>query len=183
VATDIWSLADRRLIVYSCASHAVLILVADCWAMNENKHSDEGPLHVALVLLFVQGALAVTLAVEAVGSAVIFGGASAISALLTVAGAVVTLTLVSKLRRRRRFARRWVMSLQIGWVVFALVDLVLALALAGRGLTPAGFLVRIVLPAAIFWLLRRPAVRAAFRNKNRVVQAHEENWELEEVWA
>ena len=151
--------------------------------MNETKHSDEGPIQVAVLLLFVQGALAVTLAVEAVGSAIIFSGASAISALLSVAGAVVTLSLVSKLLRRRRSARRWVMALQIGWVVFALVDLGLALALAGRGLTPAGFLVRIVLPASIFWLLRRPPVRAAFRKKNPVAQAHEENWELEEVWA
>jgi len=151
--------------------------------MNENKHSDEGPIPVAVLLLFVQGALALTLAVEAVGSAIIFGGASAISALLSVAGAVVTLSLVSKLRWRRRSARRWVMSLQVGWVVFALVDLGLALALAGRGLTPAGFLVRIVLPATIFWLLRRPVVREAFRKKNQVAQAHEENWELEEVWA
>jgi len=151
--------------------------------MDDIKHSDEGPLQVASILLFMQGALAVTLAVEAVGSAIVFGGASAISALLSVVGAVVTLMLVSKLRRGRRSARRWVMSLQVGWVVFALVDLGLALALAGRGLTPVGFLVRIVLPVSIFWLLRRPVVRAAFSKKAPVVEFEEENWELEEVWA
>ncbi|GMQ98051.1 MAG: hypothetical protein BMS9Abin17_0556 [Acidimicrobiia bacterium] len=159
------------------------MLLADIWGMNDLKHADEGPIQVAVLLLFMQGALAVTLAVEAVGSAIIFGGASAISALLSIAGAVVTLMLVSKLRRRRRSARRWVMSLQIGWVVFALVDLGLALALAGRGLTPVGFLVRIVLPVSIFWLLRRPAVRTAFSKKAPVAESHEEDWELEEVWA
>jgi len=159
------------------------MLLADTWGMNDLKHADEGPVQVAVLLLFMQGALAVTLAVEAVGSAIIFGGASAISALLSVAGAVVTLMLVSKLRRRRRYARRWVMSLQIGWVVFALVDLGLSLALAGRGLTPVGFLVRIVLPVSIFWLLRRPVARAMFGKETRVAELSEGDWELEEVWA
>lgn len=158
-------------------------MIVDCGGMNDTTISNDGPLHVAVLLLFVQGALAVTLAVEAVGSAIIFGGASAISALLSVVGAALTLVLVSKLRRQRRSARRWVMFLQVGWTLFALVDLGLALAIAGRGLTPVGFLVRIVLPVSIFWLLRRPAVRAAFSKVKPVAPSHEDDWELEEVWA
>jgi len=151
--------------------------------MNDLTRSNQGPVAVAALLLFVQGAVAATLAVEAVGSAIIFGGASAISALLTVIGAVVTLALVPRLRRGRRSARRWIMFLQIGWVLFALVDLGLALAIAGRGLTPTGFLVRMVLPIAIFWLLRRPAARAAFSKEKPEAEAQEHNWELEEVLA
>ncbi|GMQ84581.1 MAG: hypothetical protein BMS9Abin07_0145 [Acidimicrobiia bacterium] len=126
------------------------------------NRTNDGPVEVAALLLFVQAAIAVALSAEAVGAAILFGGASAPSALLTVAGTVATFVLVSKLHKRRRRARRWVMAFQIGWIALALVDLALALALAGRGLTPVGFFTRMVLPSAIFWLLRRPESRAEF---------------------
>ncbi len=150
--------------------------------MNDIDHTHDGPVEVAALLLFVQGAIAVTFAVEAVGAAIVFGGAPAFSALLTVLGAVVTLVLVARLRQRRRSARRWAMALQVGWIVVAAIDLVLALVLAGRGLTPTGFVVRMLLPGAIFWLLRRPAARAEF-GAGEAADPVDESWEIEEVWA
>jgi len=149
--------------------------------MNHTISSDEGPVAVAALLLFVQGALTVALAAEAVGAAIIFGGAPALGAILTVAGATLTLALVARLPKRRQSTRRWIMGLQVGWIMFGVIDLLLALALAGRGLTPTGFLVRIVLPATIFWLLRRPAARAEFEDRGPVTET-EESLELEEMW-
>jgi hypothetical protein len=169
--------------VLSCASHAGLIRIVDRLGMHDISSTHDGPVEVAALLLFVQGAIAVALAFEAVGAAIIFGGASGISALLTVVGAVATLVLVARLRKRRASTRRWVMALQVGWVVLATVDLGLALALAGRGLTPTGFLVRMVLPGAIFWLLRRPAARAEFRDGAAVVEPVDKSRELEDVLA
>ena len=155
--------------------------------MNETNHSDEGPVAVASLLLFVQGAIAVALSAEAVGAAIIFGGVPVLGAILTVAGATLTLALVARLRKRRRSTRRWIMGLQIGWITLGVIDLLLALLLAGRGLTPAGVLVRMVLPATIFWLLRRPAARTEFEDRGAVEETGEtetaESWELEEMWA
>lgn len=150
--------------------------------MNNIDHTYDGPVEVASLLLFVQGAIAVAFAFEAVGAAIIFGGAPAIPALLSVAGAVVTFVQLARLRKRRRSARRWVMALQVGWIVVAAVDLILALVLAGRGLTPTGFVVRMLLPGAIFWLLRRPAARAEFGTRE-AADPVDESWEFEEVWA
>jgi len=150
--------------------------------MNDTRNSGDGPVAVAALLLFMQGAVTVALAVEAVGAAILFGGVSALSAALSVVGAALTLTLVARLPRRRRSTRRWIMALQIGWVSLGVFDLVLALALAGRWLTPIGFLIRIVLPGVIFWLLRRPSAREEFEGREPVDKA-EESWELEEMWA
>lgn len=142
---------------------------------------------VASLLLFIQGAIAVALSAEALGAAIIFGGVPVVGAILTVAGATMTLALVARLRKRRPSTRRWIMGLQIGWITFGIIDLLLALGLAGRGLTPVGFLIRVVLPAAIFWLLRRPAARAEFEHRGAVEETGEtepaESWELEEIWA
>ena len=154
----------------------------DCADMENTNHVDGGPVAVAGVLLFIQGAVAVTLAVEAVGAAIVFGGIPAFGAILTVAGATLTLTLVARLPGRRQSTRRWIMGLQVGWITLGVGDLLLALALAGRGLTPTGFLIRIVLPISIFWLLRRPVSRSEFESHETVTQV-DESWELEEMWA
>ncbi len=154
----------------------------DPWGMSEENHREEGPVAVAGLLLFVQGAVAVALAVEAVGAALIFGGVPGFGAILSVAGATVTLVLVARLPKRRRSTRRWIMGFQVGWLTLALVDLLLAVTLASRGLTPTGFLVRMVLPALIFWLLHRPAARVEFRD-NASGPEVDERFELEEMSA
>ena len=148
--------------------------------MSEENHREDGTVAVAGLLLFARGAVAVVLAVEAVGAALIFGGIPAFGAILTVAGATVTLALVARLPKRRRSTRRWIMGLQVGWLTLALVDLLLVVTLAGRGLTPTGFLIRMVLPASIFWLLRRPTARIEFRD-NASGPEIDERLELEEM--
>ncbi len=130
--------------------------------MDTSHDPLEGPVAVAGVLLFVQGAITVALAAEAVGAAVAFGGAPAPGAILTVVGAVTTLVLARRIRGRRRSTRRWILAIEVGWIALATVDLLLAVFLADRGLTPVGFMVRMALPGSIVWLLRRPAARAAF---------------------
>ena len=62
-----------RLIVLSCTSHAGLIGIADRLGMHDINSTHDGPVEVAALLLFVQGAIAVALAFEAVGAAIIFG--------------------------------------------------------------------------------------------------------------
>ncbi len=151
---------------------------AEHGGMNDSNHVDGGPVAVAGLLLFVQGAIAVTLAAEAVGAAIVFGGVPVLGAMLTVTGATVTLYLVARLRSRRRSTRRWIMGLQVGWITLGVIDLLLALALAGRGLTPTGFLVRIVLPGSIFWLLCRPAARSEFGDPGQAAESDEQR-ELE----
>lgn len=74
--------------------------------MNDLNHVDGGLVAVAGWLLFVQGAIAVALAAETVGAAIAFGGVPAFGAILTVIGATVTLSLVARLRSRRRSTRR-----------------------------------------------------------------------------
>ncbi len=130
--------------------------------MDASHPSLDGPVAVASLLLFVQGAIAVALASEAVGAAIAFGGAPAPGAILTVAGAVATLVLAGRVRGHRRSTRRWILAFEIGWIVLAAVDLLLATFLADRGLTPVGFAVRMALPGAIIWSLRRPAAKVAF---------------------
>ncbi len=150
--------------------------------MDETNHMDEGPVAVAGLLLFVQAAVTVALAVEAVGAALIFGGVPAFGAILTVAGATITLILVARLPKGRRSTRRWILGLQIGWLTIGLIDLALALGLAGRALTPTGILVQIVLPTSIFWLLCRSDARSQFEDSEPTV-AVDEDPELEGLWA
>ncbi len=130
--------------------------------MKVTHPATDGPLALVSLLLFLQGGIAVALAAEAVGAALLFGGGPAFGAVLTVAGATFTMILVARLPLRRRSTRRWILALQFGWLFFALIDAGLAMALAGRGPTPSGFLIRVALPAAIVWLMRRPAVRDEF---------------------
>ncbi|MCL1595286.1 MAG: hypothetical protein M3132_13130 [Actinomycetia bacterium] len=155
----------------------------------------DGPVAVTWLLLFVQGAIAVALSAEALGATIIFGGLPLLGALLSVAATTFTLVLVARIPKRRPSTRKWIMRLQVGWITMGLLDLALALGLAGRGLTPVGFLVRIVLPVSIFWLLRRPAARSEFgvtkktRKKNGTkdevvgINDGQHDWELEEMWA
>ncbi len=175
----------------------------DARSMTNTTHTPvraqlDGPVAVTWLLLFVQGAIAVALSAEALGATIIFGGLPLLGALITVTATTFTLVLVARLAKRRPSTRKWIMRLQVGWITMALLDLAVAVGLAGRGLTPVGFLVRIVLPVTIFWLLRRPEARAEFgvpekskrssrrgRTKEQVVEIEDDHqdWELEEMWA
>jgi len=132
---------------------------------------------VASLLVFIQGAIALSLAFEAVGGAIVFGGAPAAGALLSLTGAIVTMVLARGVRRCRRRARRWVMIFQFGWLVTGTIDTALSLFLAGAGPAPARFLTRFLLPISILWILHR--------TKPEFLSAEEpdptEELELEEV--
>lgn len=148
--------------------------------MKTTRTSHEDPLVVVTLLVFLQGAVVVALAAEAIGTTFLFGGAQILSAGLTVLATVATVILGSRLKTRRRSTRKWIMWFQVAWLTFAALDIALALFLAGRVLTPVGMLVRVVLPGSILWLLRHPAIRREFLSKFERVEISED-WILEEM--
>lgn len=124
--------------------------------------SDTSLIEVVRILVLLQGAIALTSALEAAILGAAFAGSATPSFILTAGGALVTLSLAAALGRRARRARRLVIWLEIGWLLVAVVDLALAVFLARRALEPVPILTRLVLPLAIVYLLRRPALRTAF---------------------
>lgn len=107
------------------------------------------------LLVFIQGAIALSLAIEAIGGAIIFGGAPIPGALLSLGGALLTFCLGRRVRLRRRRARRWLKILQFGWLTMAVIDTGLALFLAGVGPGPAALFTRFFLPISILWILHK----------------------------
>jgi len=110
---------------------------------------------VVSLLVFIQGAIALSLAFEAIGGAIIFGGAPIPGALLSLGGAFLTFFLGRRVRRRRRRARRWLKILQFGWLTLALIDTGLAVFLVGVGPGPVALFARYFLPISILWILRK----------------------------
>lgn len=76
--------------------------------------------------------------------------------------AVWTMFLMRGVGRRSRRSRSWIIRLQIGWILLAVIDLLLAVILADRGLEPVPVITRLLVPSLLIYLLRRPAVRALF---------------------
>lgn len=122
-------------------------------------------IEVARILVFVQGMVALVAAFEVGVVAAATGGLLLPAFLLTALGAIATLALASGIRRRRRRARTAVVTIQVFWLIGAGIDLLLAVFLARRGLEIVPLLTRIVLPIALFRILRRPHVRAVFGAK------------------
>jgi hypothetical protein len=117
---------------------------------------------LAAVLVFVQGMVALVATVEIGIVTAAMGGLTMAAFVLTGLATVVTLVLPRGLRRRSRRARKTVVVLQSLWLVSAAIDLLLAIFLARRGLEPVPTITRIVIPIAVFRILRRAQVRAAF---------------------
>ncbi len=113
---------------------------------------------VASLLLFLQGAVAVSLAAETVGGGLLAGGGWP-GALLSVAGAAATFALARGARRGRLRSLRWARRFQYGWILTGAFDMGLSVVLAGIGPAPVPVLTRIVLPVSIIVVLRR--LRAA----------------------
>ncbi len=109
---------------------------------------------VAALLLFLQGAIAFSLAFEAAGGALLLG-AGGLGALLSLIGAGATFGLVRGVAGRSGRSLRWARRLQYGWLTTAVVDMGLSVVLAGIGPAPTPVLTRIVLPAALIVVLRR----------------------------
>lgn len=114
------------------------------------------------LLLLVEAAIAVVMSLEG-GVALLFGGpAAAPVAVLALLAPVGVFWLMRGMRRRSRAARRLALWLQVAILFIAAIDLSLAVILAQRGLELVPTLTRVVLPVAIFRLLRKPDVRAEF---------------------
>ena len=114
------------------------------------------------ILVLIEAAIASVMAIEAL-AAVAFGGPAAapiVVAALVAAGA--TLWMVRGIGRRSKKARKMAIWLQVGILVFAALDLVLAIIVAQRSLELVPLLTRVVLPVGVFTMLRKPEVRTEF---------------------
>lgn len=106
------------------------------------------------ILTIVQASIATTAVFEASVFGLL-GGGPPIPLLLTIAGAALTWWLAHRLRNPSRRTFRLLRRVQIGWVFFGVVDLLLSLFLAQRGLSLAAGLTRFALPIWIYTLARR----------------------------
>lgn len=127
---------------------------------SRKARNDDSLFELVRVLVFVQVVIALISAIEAsiVG---VFMGAPGV-AVVTGTAAILTAAFYVGLGRRSPRSRKWLIRFQVGWMAIATVDLLLAVFLAGRGLELVPLLTRIVLPYAIFRILRKPVVHAEF---------------------
>ncbi|MDH3499347.1 MAG: hypothetical protein OEM97_04440 [Acidimicrobiia bacterium] len=108
------------------------------------------------ILVIVQATLAAVSAIEASVFG-LSGAAPPFPYLLTAAGAAITSLLAWRLRAPSIRVLTLTRRLQIGWLVFATVDLLLSIFLARRGLSIAAFATRFVMPVWIYRLARQEA--------------------------
>lgn len=127
---------------------------------------------VAATLVFMQAAIGVLSIVES-GVATAAGFAPPTNLLLTAGLTVVLFSLARGLRRRSSRARRWTLRLESLLVVWATVDLALAVFLAHSGLGLVTTVTRLIVPIVVFRLLRRPATREEFAQQNPQFEIHE----------
>ena len=128
----------------------------------QSEDTAQATVAVARVLLTVQGVIGLVATVEALIFGTAFGAVLSLAVVVTVGGAAMTLWLAAAVVRRSRRARKLALILQIGWLSFAAIDMLLAGFLTQRGLELVPVLTRVVLPLAIIVILRRPQVRAWF---------------------
>ena len=123
--------------------------------------SDTGHLTLVRSLMLVQIGIIVTATVEAL----ILGLVSFALAFLPILNAVFalwTMMLMRGIGRLSARARTWTLRLQVGWIALAAVDMAFAMLMADRSLEPVPVITRILLPAVLIYLLRRPDVRSRF---------------------
>ena len=128
--------------------------------------TDEAPpdsrVDVVRILLLIQGGIAVTSTIEVFLVGAFTGFFIAPLIVLTLLAATITLWASRGVRLRSRRARSVTLWAEGTILFFALVDLLLAIFLARRGLALVPTVTRIVLPIAIMRTLRRPRVKAEF---------------------
>lgn len=109
------------------------------------------------MLLLLQAGFAVLSLLEAAAIGVTVSGLPLLLPTLVLTGgvAVGTLVLVSRLSRRSARARRLAVAGEVLIVLGALIDLTLALGMAGRTLELMPALTRLGLPIAVVVLLRK----------------------------
>lgn len=114
---------------------------------------------IASVLVVTQASLSLVAGLSAIPFAIVEPGFRVLS-LLTILVAIGMFWLARNLRRQRRWARRWVITLEALSLVASLLLTVLPIG-AMRG--PVPVLVNLVMPAAVLWLLWSRSGRAAFK--------------------
>lgn len=119
-------------------------------------------LEIVRILLLMQGAIFAMSSIESLFAVLMQGPMAAPIVILTVGTALTVLGLAWGVGRSSPGARKAVLWLEVSLLVWAAVDLTLAVVLAQRGLELVPTLTRIVLPIAVFRMLRRPDVRVRF---------------------
>lgn len=120
-----------------------------------------GHLRLVRALLLVQIGVIVTATFESLVVGVASPNLISL-ALLNGVFAVWTMFLMRGIGRTSARARKWTIRLQIGWIILATIDFLLAIFMADRGLEPVPVITRILIPGLIIHLLRRRAVRFLF---------------------
>lgn len=114
---------------------------------------------IASVLVVTQATLSLVAGLSAIPFAIVEPGFRVLSA-ATILIAIGMFWLARNLRRQRRWAYRWVITLEALSLVASLLLTVLPIG-AMRG--PVPVLVNLVMPAAVLWLLWSRTGRAAFK--------------------
>src|SRR3984893_169642 len=113
---------------------------------------------IASVLVVTQASLSLVAGLSAIPFGIVEPGFRVLS-LITILVAIAMFWLARTLRRQRRWARRWVITLEALSLVASLLLTVLPIG-AMRG--PVPVLVNLVIPAAVLALLISRSGRAAF---------------------
>jgi hypothetical protein len=114
---------------------------------------------IASVLVVTQASLSLVAGLSAIPFAIVEPGFRVLS-LVTILIALGMFWLARNLRRQRRWARRWVITLE---ALSLAASLLLTLIPIGAMRGPVPVLVNLVMPAAVLALLMSRAGRAAFR--------------------
>lgn len=110
----------------------------------------------ARLLVLLQAALLSAIVIESLVASSLLGPTALTAAALTGLAALVTLATAIGLGQRRRLARRWALVAEAGVIALGVIDVVLALVLAGD--VPLMLLAtRVALPLAVIALLWRPS--------------------------
>ncbi|MDQ2911812.1 MAG: hypothetical protein M3T56_00965 [Chloroflexota bacterium] len=133
--------------------------------MDTTRRPVDDLLDLARALLLLQGALLVATTIEALFWSLVFPGSGG-SLLMSAASAVVILVARTRLRADRRWARRFVYTVEGLILVGAAVDIVLAIAITHRLPPVVALLTQLVLPLSVVAILRRSAraTRAAIQS-------------------
>jgi hypothetical protein len=122
-----------------------------------------GLLGVARLLVLLQGAVLVATTIESLVVLAAMGPSALPTTVLTGAAAALTLLTAALLGRGGRWARRWTIVAELGVLLFAAVDLVIAAILGGLELLPMPVAMRLVVPAAVIAILLQPSIRRRHR--------------------
>jgi hypothetical protein len=122
---------------------------------------------IASVLLVTQASLSLVAGLSAIPFGIVEPGFRVLS-LVTILIAIGMFWLARNLRRQKRWARRWVITLEALSLVASLLLTVLPIG-AMRG--PVPVLVNLVMPAAVLALLISRSGRRAFARADRTDQA------------